>query len=146
MVNIFFGKGSYFSVSKDFGIRHLIYPIPNQFTLGIHLTLELDNTIKFGPDLEWISKPDDFEVKLSRKKIFENAIKKYFPALDINLLQPSYSGIRPIANKDNKSMRDFIIDTHQENKIPNLINLYAIESPGLTSSLAIGKHISRNLN
>ena len=74
----YYAKGNYFNVSKDFGIRHLIYPIPDGFGLGIHLTLELDHSIKFGPDVEWVDKQDDYKVDVNRKKIFANEITKYF--------------------------------------------------------------------
>ena len=138
----YFAKGNYFSLNRDLGIKHLIYPIPEGFGLGIHLTLEMDNTIKFGPDVEWVEKIDDYDVKVDRKVEFISEILKYLPSLDVNLLTPSYSGIRPIMNKKDKSMRDFIIDTSQDHNISGLINLYGIESPGLTSSLSLAKHIT----
>ena len=138
----FYAKGNYFSVAKDLGIRHLVYPIPEGFGLGIHLTLEMDNTIKFGPDVEWVDKINDYNVNINRKEKFSNEIKKYFPSLDVNLLQPNYSGIRPIMNKKEKFMRDFVIDTEKNHNIPGLINLYGIESPGLTSSLSLAKYIA----
>ena len=138
----FYAKGNYFKISKDLGIKHLIYPIPEGFGLGIHLTLELDNTIKFGPDVEWVDTNDNYEVNNDKKDMFVNEIIKYFPTLNVNLLQPSYSGIRPIMNKKDKSMRDFIIDTDINHKMHGLINLYGIESPGLTSSLSLAKFIS----
>ena len=137
----FLAKGNYFSLQRDLGIRHLIYPIPEKFGLGIHLTLELDNTIKFGPDVEWVKEIDNYEVNFNRKSLFVNEIIKYLPSLDSNLLQPSYSGIRPIMNKKDKSMRDFIIDIHDDHGIPGLINLYGIESPGLTSSLSLANYV-----
>ena len=140
----YFAKGNYFSLSRDLGIKHLIYPIPEGFGLGIHLTLEMDNTIKFGPDVEWVENINDYEVKENRKIEFAAEILKYIPSLDVNLLQASYSGIRPIMNKKDKSMRDFIIDTDLNHHISGLINLYGIESPGLTSSLSIANHIADN--
>ena len=142
----YFAKGNYFSINKDLGIRHLIYPIPDGFSLGIHLTLELDNTVKFGPDVEWVDKIDNYEVNPDRKKIFVTEINKYFPSFKVDSLSPSYSGIRPIIEKKDKSMRDFIIQTKNVHSINNLINLYGIESPGLTSSLAIAKNIKDYLN
>ena len=78
------------------------------------------------------------ERRTGKKK---NLIIKYFPSFDANLLQPGYTGIRPIMNKEDKSMRDFVIQTEDNHTIPNLINLYGIESPGLTSSLSIAKYI-----
>ena len=140
----YFAKGNYFSLSRDLGIKHLIYPIPEGFGLGIHLTLEMDNTIKFGPDVEWVENIDDYDVKENRKVEFIAEILKYFPSLDVNLLTPSYSGIRPIMNKKDKSMRDFTIDSIENHNIAGLINLYGIESPGLTSSLSLAKHITEN--
>lgn len=140
----YFAKGNYFSLSRDLGIKHLIYPIPEGFGLGIHLTLEMDNTIKFGPDVEWVENIEDYDVKENRKGDFISEILKYFPTLDVNLLTASYSGIRPIMNKKDKSMRDFIIDSHQDHNISGLINLYGIESPGLTSSLSLAKYITDN--
>lgn len=140
----YYAKGNYFSLSRDLGIKHLIYPIPEGFGLGIHLTLEMDNTIKFGPDVEWVENIDDYEVKENRKAEFISEILKYLPSLDDNLLAASYSGIRPIMNKKDKSMRDFVIDSEQNHHISGLINLYGIESPGLTSSLSLAKHITEN--
>jgi L-2-hydroxyglutarate oxidase LhgO len=137
----YYAKGNYFSVSKNLGIRHLIYPIPEGFVLGIHLTLELDHSIKFGPDVEWVDKPDDYKVDINKKKLFINEIMKFLPDLDSDSLNPSYAGIRPIVEKKEKSKRDFIIQTASTHSIPNLINLYGIESPGLTSSLAIALHV-----
>jgi L-2-hydroxyglutarate oxidase LhgO len=138
----FYAKGNYFSLTKDLGIRHLIYPIPEGFGLGVHLTLELNNTIKFGPDVEWVENNKNYKVDIERKNFFKDEILKYLPSLDVNLLQAAYSGIRPIMNTKNKSMRDFVINTYADHKIFGLINLYGIESPGLTSSLALAKYIA----
>jgi len=141
----FYAKGNYFSAGKYFDIRHLVYPIPEGFGLGIHLTLELDHSVKFGPDVEWIDDPNNYIVDENRKNNFIPEIKKYFPSFNANLLQPSYAGIRPILNKKDKSMRDFVIQSEATHSIPNLINLYGIESPGLTSSLAIAKYVNQLL-
>ena len=137
----FFAKGNYFSINKDLGIRHLVYPIPNEFSLGIHLTPELDYSVKFGPDFEWIEDRENYKVDINKKKLFINEIMKFLPDLDSDSLNPSYAGIRPIIEKKEKSKRDFIIQTDSIHSIPNLINLYGIESPGLTSSLAIALHV-----
>jgi L-2-hydroxyglutarate oxidase LhgO len=141
----YYAKGNYFSVSRNLGIQHLIYPIPEGFGLGIHLTLELDHTIKFGPDVQWIDDPLDYSVDESRKNNFIVEIKKYLPSVDSDLLKPSYAGIRPILYKKDKSMRDFLIQDQSIHSIPKLINLYGIESPGLTSSLAIAKYVRQLL-
>jgi len=137
----YYAKGNYFSINKDLGIRHLIYPIPNEFSLGIHLTPELDNSVKFGPDFEWVKDHGNYTVNINKKKIFINEIKKYLPDFDSNSLNPSYAGIRPIIEKKDKSKRDFIIQTDSTHSIPNLINLYGIDSPGLTSSLALSLYV-----
>jgi len=138
----YFAKGNYFSVSKNLGIKHLIYPIPEGFGLGIHLTLELDCTCKFGPDVEWTDSPYYYSVNVEKKEKFVKEILKYIPKFNGDLLKPSYAGIRPIMNKKDQSMRDFIIEGSEIHNVSNLINLYGIESPGLTSSLAIAEHIT----
>ena len=94
--------------------------------------------------MEWVENIDDYDVKENRKVEFTAEILKYFPSLDVNLLTASYSGIRPIMNKKDKSMRDFVIDNDQNHHISGLINLYGIESPGLTSSLSLAKYITDN--
>ena len=141
----FYAKGNYFSAGRNLGIRHLIYPIPEEFGLGIHLTLELDHSVKFGPDVQWIDDPMDYSVDESRKTDFVVEIKKYFPSFDSDLLKPSYTGIRPIMDNKDKSMRDFVIQDQKIHSIPKLINLYGIESPGLTSSLAIARYVKQLL-
>ena len=142
----FYAKGNYFSAGKNLGIRHLIYPIPEGFGLGIHLTLELDHSVKFGPDVQWIDDPMDYSVDESKKNNFIVEIKKYFPSFDPDLLKPSYAGIRPILDNKDKSMRDFVIQDQSIHSIPKLINLYGIESPGLTSSLAIARYVKQLLD
>ena len=109
------------------------------------LTLELDNTIKFGPDVEWVNDNLNYEVNVKRKDIFAKEILKYLPSVDVSLLQASYSGIRPIMNKKDKKMSDFIINTAVDHNIAGLINLYGIESPGLTSSLSLAKLIAKQI-
>jgi len=138
----YYAKGNYFSLNKDLKIKHLIYPIPDSLGLGIHLTLNMDNKINFGPDVEWVDNKEDYKVSNDRKEIFANEISKYLPSLDVSLLQPNYSGIRPIINKKDKSMRDFIIQSEEDHNIPGLINLFGIESPGLTASLSLANFIS----
>jgi len=142
---LFYAKGNYFSVNKNLGINHLIYPIPEGFGLGIHLTLELDHSIKFGPDVQWIDNPLDYSVDENRKDNFIFEIKKYFPSFNSDLLKPSYAGIRPILDNKDKSMRDFVIQDQLIHSVPKLINLYGIESPGLTSSLAIARYVQQLL-
>ena len=138
-------KGNYFSLNKKLPINHLIYPVPEKNSLGIHLTLEVDLSIKFGPDAEWVEDPYDYSVNESLKSKFVNSINKYLPNVNENMLSPSYAGIRPITSKEDRVKRDFTISTVENHQIENLINLYGIESPGLTSSLAIAKYVVERL-
>ena len=141
----YLAKGNYFSLNKKSPIYHLIYPVPEKISLGIHLTLEVDNSIKFGPDAEWVEDPYDYSVNESLKSKFVNSINKYLPDVNENMLSPSYAGIRPITSKEDRVKRDFTISTVENHQIENLINLYGIESPGLTSSLAIAKYVVERL-
>jgi L-2-hydroxyglutarate oxidase LhgO len=141
----YLAKGNYFSLNKKLPINHLIYPVPEKISLGIHLTLEIDNSIKFGPDAEWVDDPYDYSVKESLRSKFYCSIKKYLPDIEEKMLSPAYSGLRPINSKEDKAKRDFTISTVENHKIENLINLYGIESPGLTSSLAIAKYVTERL-
>ena len=141
----FLAKGNYFSLNKKLPINHLIYPVPEKISLGIHLTLEVDHSIKFGPDAEWVEDPYDYSVNESLKSKFVNSINKYLPDVNENMLSPSYAGIRPINSKEDRVKRDFTISTVENHQIENLINLYGIESPGLTSSLAIAKYVVERL-
>jgi len=141
----YLAKGNYFSLNKKLPINHLIYPVPEKISLGIHLTLEIDNFIKFGPDAHWVDDPNDYSVDANLKTKFYNSIKKYLPAIEEEMLFPAYAGIRPINSKEDKNKRDFTISTAEDHKIENLINLYGIESPGLTSSLMIAKHVAERI-
>ena len=109
------------------------------------MTPELDYSVKFGPDFEWVDDPENYNVDINKKNLFIDEIKKYLPDLNFNSLNPNYAGIRPIIEKKDKSKRDFIIQTENTHSIPNLINLYGIESPGLTSSLAIARYVNQIL-
>jgi L-2-hydroxyglutarate oxidase LhgO len=145
VLQTFLAKGNYFSLNKKLPINHLIYPVPEKISLGIHLTLEVDHSIKFGPDAEWVEDPYDYSVNESLKSKFVNSINKYLPDVNENMLSPSYAGIRPITSKEDRVKRDFTISTVENHQIENLINLYGIESPGLTSSLAIAKYVVERL-
>ena len=140
-----FCKGSYFSLACKSPFSHLIYPVPNNAGLGVHLTLDLAGRAKFGPDTEWVDSP---EYSVNTKKIdqFYNAIRKYYPALQKNDLTPDYAGVRPKIVDKGESAADFMIQSHYVHKINGLIALYGIESPGLTSSLAIGDYVKDKLD
>ena len=145
VLNTYLAKGNYFSLNKKLPISHLIYPIPEKISLGIHLTLEIDHSIKFGPDAEWVDDPYDYSVDEDLKSKFVNSINKYLPNITKDMLSPAYAGLRPITSKEDRVKRDFTISTVEHHKIEKLINLYGIESPGLTSSLAIAKYVNERI-
>jgi len=131
-----YAKGNYFALNDKNPFTHLIYPIPEEAGLGVHLTLDLGGQARFGPDVEWIDEIH-YEINPERGKIFYNAIREYWPELKDNTLVPSYSGIRPkLKGKGNPPM-DFIISGPSSHGVQGLVNLFGIESPGLTSSLVI---------
>jgi len=137
---IYYAKGSYFSLSSKTRFSHLIYPVPEVGGLGVHLTLDLDGNAKFGPNVQWV---DDinFDVDDALRGVFYSHIIKYWPNLNQNDLVPGYSGIRPKTSPQGVE-NDFVIQTSQDHGIKNMVNLYGMESPGLTSSLAIAEHVA----
>jgi len=149
--NYHFCRGHYFSYQGQSPFSHLIYPMPSPKIegLGIHATLDLAGQVRFGPDTQYINKIDyQFEQydQKSLKDKFCQAIRHYYPQLDISKLQPSYSGIRPKLSGAGELAQDFDIQTAQRHKVEGLVNLFGIESPGLTASLAIADHIVDNLH
>ena len=130
-------KGSYFSYSGKTNFKHLIYPIPFVGGLGIHLTLDMAGGVKFGPNVDFIEE-EDYAVNPSIKDNFVKSIKNYLPNIDENKLQPDYAGIRPKLSKEGA---DFDIQFPSDHGIKGLVNLFGMESPGLTSSLAIAEYI-----
>ena len=147
-----FWKGTYFWVNdnKKEKIKSLIYPLPNQQItgLGIHTTVDLDGRVKLGPDAEYLGETltDDYSVDIQKKEIFYNKCKDYLPFLQLEDLEPDFAGIRPKLQKPGEKFRDFIIRNENENGYTNFINLIGIESPGLTSSLAIGEYVKQIIN
>ncbi len=139
-------KGDYFHFSGRNPFSHLIYPLPEKNTrgLGIHATIDMGNQLRFGPDTEYIDTVD-YDVDRSKKERFAQAIQRYFPALDANQLQPGYSGIRPKLASAGEPAEDFVIQKHQSKEGGQLLQLFGIESPGLTASLAIAEKVARLL-
>ncbi len=135
-------KGNYFSCSVRAPFTHLIYPVPEPGGLGVHLTIDLGGQAKFGPDVQWVDSID-YAVDASRSERFYPAIRRYWPALPDGALTPSYSGIRPKIVPPAVAKQDFLIQGPQDHGVPGLINLFGIESPGLTSSLAIADEVAR---
>lgn len=136
-------KGNYFSASPAPKLNHLVYPVPPQNTvsLGIHATLDLSNRIKFGPDSRYV-REIEYTVDENRKESFYQSIRKYLPGISIQSLQPDMCGIRPKLQGPNEPYRDFVVQDEKEAGYPGLINLIGIESPGLTSCIAIARYVS----
>lgn len=133
-------KGSYFSLVGRSPFTTLIYPVPAAGGLGVHLTIDLGGQARFGPDAEWIDTVD-YAVDPARGERFYAAIRRYWPDLPDGALQPAYAGIRPKLAGPGEPAADFRIDGPAVHGVPGLVNLFGIESPGLTASLAIARHV-----
>jgi L-2-hydroxyglutarate oxidase LhgO len=136
----YLAKGNYFSCSARAPFSRLIYPVPEPGGLGVHLTLDMAGQARFGPDVEWVDHID-YAVDPARAERFYPAIRKYWPTLPDGALMPSYSGIRPKIVPPAIASQDFVIQGPRDHGVDGLINLFGIESPGLTSSLAIANHV-----
>jgi L-2-hydroxyglutarate oxidase LhgO len=137
----FFAKGNYFTLRGRSPFNRLVYPVPEPGGLGVHLTLDLAGRARFGPDVQWVDAPD-YSVDLQRAQKFYAAIRTYWPALADNALQPAYAGIRPKISAPNAPAADFRIDGPEVHGMPGVVNLFGIESPGLTASLAIAEYVT----
>jgi L-2-hydroxyglutarate oxidase LhgO len=137
----YLAKGNYFSCSVRAPFSRLIYPVPEPGGLGVHLTLDMAGQARFGPDVEWVD-AIDYAVDPARAERFYPAIRKYWPTLPDGALMPSYSGIRPKIVPPAVARQDFLMQGPQDHGVAGLINLFGIESPGLTSSLAIADHVA----
>jgi L-2-hydroxyglutarate oxidase LhgO len=135
-----FAKGNYFGLSGRAPFQHLIYPMPGGGGAGVHLTLDMAGRARFGPDVEWVSRID-YAVDPRRADSFYAAIRRYWPALPDDALVPDYSGVRPKLYDNPNGDADFVIQSEEAHGVPGLVNLYGIESPGLTSSLAIADYV-----
>ncbi len=146
--NTYFAKGHYFSYAGATPFKHLIYPMPNPSALGIHLTRDCSGVVKFGPDLSWTENPSyAFEDgDGARQQSFAAAIRRYWPDIDASKLQPESTGIRPKLTQAGEPMVDFAIHTQRQHGVPGYIALYGIESPGLTSCLAIADYVGTCLD
>jgi L-2-hydroxyglutarate oxidase LhgO len=137
-------KGNYFSLSGRSPFGRLVYPMPAPGGLGVHLTLDLGGQARFGPDVEWIE-TIGYDVDPRRAQSFYAAIRTYWPDLPDGALQPAYAGVRPKIARPGGSSTDFLIQTERDHGVRGLINLFGIESPGLTASLAIAEEIAKRL-
>ena len=134
-------KGHYFAYQGKSPFNHLVYPLPTDGGLGVHATNDMGGSARFGPDVDWI-KSLDYSFDESRKNRFAEAIKKYFPDLDESKLVPAYTGIRPKLTGPGEVAADFVIQGEAIHGVRQLVSLFGIESPGLTSSLAIGDYVN----
>lgn len=136
-------KGDYFDYRGRNPFSHLVYPMPEANTagLGIHATMDMSSQLKFGPDTEYIERID-FEIDGNKAKAFAKSISSYFPAINSSDLKPAYAGIRPKLSGLGETAADFEIQGQDVHGVPGLIQLFGIESPGLTASLAIAQHIA----
>jgi L-2-hydroxyglutarate oxidase LhgO len=133
-------KGSYYSLSGCAPFSRLIYPVPEPGGLGVHLTLDLGGQARFGPDVEWVDAVD-YRVDPGRSASFHASIRRYWPALPEGALQPGHAGIRPKLAGPGMAAADFVIQGEAQHGVPGLVNLFGIESPGLTASLAIAEAV-----
>src|SRR4249919_3950262 len=136
----YYAKGNYFTLAGRSPFSRLIYPVPVPGGLGVHITVDLGGQAKFGPDVEWIP-GIDYTVDPHRADKFYAAVRRYWPGLRDGALQPGYAGIRPKIVPPGAPAQDFTIQGPAEHGVPGLINLFGIESPGLTSSLALAEQV-----
>lgn len=140
-----FCKGNYFTLSGRPPFSRLIYPVPEHAGLGVHLTLDLAGQGRFGPDVEW-TEQIDYRVDPHRSAGFTEAIRAYWPGLPDNALAPDYSGIRPKISGPDEPAADFVVQSAHTHGVAGLVNLFGIESPGLTASLAIADEVLARLH
>ena len=137
----YYAKGNYFTHDGPSPFSRLIYPLPEDAGLGVHATLDLANQARFGPDVQWV---DNIDYTIDEERIdkFYTAVRKYWPELPGGSLSPDYAGIRPKIVAEGEPPGDFVIQGPKKHGVPGLVNLYGIESPGLTAALAIADHVT----
>jgi L-2-hydroxyglutarate oxidase LhgO len=138
-------KGSYFSVApaKAGLITRLVYPVPGHVSLGVHAVLGLDGRLRFGPDAEYVRRRMDYRVDEAKRAAFGQAARRLVPAIEDSDLAPDISGIRPKLQGPGEGFRDFVIAEESARRLPGLVNLVGMDSPGLTSALAIADHVAQ---
>ncbi len=143
----YYAKGNYYALAGQSPFHHLIYPLPEERTtgLGVHATLDMAGRIRFGPDVEWVD-AIDFRVNTHKTAWFASAIRAYWPSVPEHALHPDYAGIRPKLQGPGDPPADFVIQGPKQHGVPGLVNLYGIESPGLTASLDIAARVEQALH
>jgi len=137
----YFSKGNYYTLSGARPFSHLVYPVPEHGGLGIHVTIDLGGQVRFGPDVEWIE-TIDYDVDPSRANGFYQAIRRYYPGLKDGAIEPGYAGIRPKIQPQGVPAADFVIQGPAEHGVAGLVNLFGIDSPGLTASMALAADVA----
>ena len=139
-----FAKGNYYALQGKAPFSRLVYPMPRDGGLGVHITVDLGGQARFGPDVEWIDEID-YDVDPSRCEGFYEAVRDYWPGLPDDSLAPDYAGIRPKIHGPGEPLPDFMVQGPADHGVPGLVNLFGIESPGLTSSKPLADHVVRLL-
>ena len=134
---IHYAKGNYFTLGGRAPFRRLVYPVGEQGWLGIHMTIDLAGAARFGPDLQWMAQVD-YAVDTDRAESFYESIRRYWPEIQPGALQPAYAGVRPKLSGPGEAAKDFLISGPKDHGVAGIVNLFGIESPGLTASLALG--------
>jgi L-2-hydroxyglutarate oxidase LhgO len=140
----YYAKGNYYSLLGRPPFRHPIYPVPEKAGLGVHVTVDLGGQVRFGPDVEWIETLD-YDVDPARAEAFYDAVRRYYPGLADGAIQPGYAGIRPKIQAPGEPALDFMVQGPEGHGVSGLVNLFGIESPGLTASLAIADRVAELL-
>jgi L-2-hydroxyglutarate oxidase LhgO len=145
----YFAKGSYYSLGAVSPFKRLVYPLPFNGGLGVHVTLDLGGQARFGPDAQWLdiahAAQIDYTVDATRADSFYAQVRRYWPALPDGALLPAYSGVRPKISPQGEAAADFVISTPAQHGVEGIVNLFGIESPGLTASLAIAERVLAGL-
>ena len=139
-----YAKGNYYSLARRAPFSRLVYPVPEPGGLGVHVTLDLGGRARFGPDVEWVEAVD-YRVDPARAARFYSAIRRYWPGLPDGALEPGYAGIRPKISAQGEPAADFVLQGPRAHGVAGLVNLFGIESPGLTASLALADHVAAQL-
>ena len=145
----FYAKGNYYTLTRRAPFSRLVYPVPEPGGLGVHVTLDLAGQARFGPDVEWVERigqENDYAVDPRRAERFYAAIRRYWPGLPDGALAPGYAGIRPKTAGPGEPAPDFAVQGARVHGVPGLVNLFGIESPGLTSSLALAAMVLEELS
>ena len=141
----FLARGAYWATTQKVPFKRLLYPMPSEAGLGIHLTFDLAGAARFGPDVEWVGK-EDYAVDPTRRAHFEDAIRRYFPGLETERLRPDYAGIRPKIVGPDEPNADFMLQGFEDHGVEKLLNLFGLESPGLTASLALADRVALRMH